>query len=116
MEESIIPLKNIILSPRIVEAVKTYKPDFNEEEYTIISDGTFGLNKDRLESILNAMKNEIPLPPVDIRVYSPEKKAWRPKGQPEKIIPAFYTVTNGRHRTAGALILGASHIRGKVYM
>lgn len=86
-EMTTIPLSQIILSTRIVEMVKKYDPNFDSQSYKIINDGSFPLNNERLQSILQCKVN---LPPI--------------------VLDKNFTVINGRHRVAASLIQKKTHI------
>lgn len=110
--ESIIPVSQIILSTRIVEMVKKYIPDFEENGYKVVKDGSFPLNTERLVRILEGIEKGVKIPAIDLepkKIYVPPHKR-RKKGKN----PLYFTIINGRHRVAAALIKNKSHIRAKL--
>jgi hypothetical protein len=93
-----INIKNIILSYHIIDMVRKYKGDFSADGYTIVDNGTFPLNRERLHRILEGIRNGDDIPPVKL------KKTY-----------GNHEVLDGRHRIAGALILGIPVVTSSFY-
>jgi hypothetical protein len=122
---SIIPLKQIDISKNIVLMVEKIDPHINEDflkvsGYRIINDDTFSLDTRRFESIKDAIRTNLNLPPIDIKISEPPlpaRPAFVRRGQPPRMTEprlARYIVLNGRHRVAVALSRGDTHVRAFV--
>lgn len=55
-EWTLIPIQDIIITPAIVREIKRETPEFDEKTYTVIDDGTFGLDIKRLKASIEACK------------------------------------------------------------
>jgi ParB-like chromosome segregation protein Spo0J len=92
-----IHVKDIALSHHIINMVKKYK-DIDTSEYTIVDNGTFPLNTERLERIIEGVRNGDDIPSIKL------KKRY-----------GKHEVIDGRHRIAVALILGTQLITSSFY-
>jgi hypothetical protein len=91
----LIPLNKIIIDKSIIDAVKSRGGRIPKIKYS--NEFTAPLN--RMDSMLIAFKNKIPLPAV-------------------KLIPVentgYYVIQNGRHRVAASILFNYSYIPGKI--
>lgn len=123
---TLVPLESIVLSPVMVEMIKSHDPNFDESKYTIVDNFTLPLSEERLESVLDIIKtDDEKLPDVKLKIYQneikEEKKAWKPKRlrdtavviPPQKVL---YSIIDGRHRVVASILLGMTHVRSKIYM
>jgi hypothetical protein len=91
----LIPITKIIMDKSIIDAVKSRGGKIPKVKYT--PEFTAPLN--RMESMLIALRNNIPLPPV-------------------KLVPigntGYFEIENGRHRVAGSLLFNYPYIPAEI--
>ena len=98
-----VPLQNIIIDKSILKVISEHDPE-SEKKFMISPRVTVPLtrminpmykefDKDAEISIINAMKNNVKMPPIDV------KKAG-----------TYYTILQGRHRTSASIILNYTHV------
>lgn len=114
-----IPVRSLILTQNMCNLVYSYNPNIDLSEYKRSSMSDFPLSPARLDMVLFRRD----LPPIDVslctareirKIYLPPHRRLRGE-KSEKVIPASYTILNGRHRTVGAILSGHKFIYGKVY-
>lgn len=107
-----IDLRQCIISPAIVTAVQSYNPDWNSAPFIRENDGAFGLS--RMPRMMTAnFDTLITSEPVELRI----KRASSGNPQGKTIDGArmqLYTIANGRHRIARALIEGHGTINATI--
>jgi hypothetical protein len=105
--QAIIPLNQIIISQRIVNAVKEKKADAIIVSI-VENDGSFPLN--RMDRMMEAdFDTLLTSEPIEIRI----KRSAEGKTQGKRIdgvMKPLYTIANGRHRVARAIIEGRDMI------
>jgi hypothetical protein len=90
-----VTLSTIVITYRIVNAVKKYKPDIDLSGFCIVEDGTLPLN--RMENMMSLdFESLIDKEPVQLRETFDG-----------------YRILNGRHRIARAIIEGRISIKAK---
>jgi hypothetical protein len=90
-----VELTQIIITNRIVNAIKKYNSDIDLSGFTIINDGTLPLN--RMENMMNLNFNSLI------------------KNEPVQLKESYdgYLIQNGRHRVARAIIEGRHTINAE---
>ena len=105
--QAVIPLNQIIISQRMVDAIKEHHPDANVISI-VENDSSFPLN--RMVRMMEAdFDSLLASEPVQLRIKrSPEGK---PQGKRinGSMVP-LYIIANGRHRIARAIIEGRDMI------
>lgn len=105
--QAVIPLNQIIISQRMVDAIKERNPDANIVSI-VQKDGSFPLN--RMDRMMEAdFDTLLASEPVQLRIkLSPEGK---PQGKRinGSMVP-LYVIANGRHRIARSIIEGRDMI------
>ena len=96
-EYKIVLLSDIIFGEKIIDMVDTYGIIIQQELINnFYDDGTFNLNKKRLENIFSGW--DIGLPAIIVK----------------KNLVGKYEVINGRHRLCACIILGSNSIPVKL--
>jgi hypothetical protein len=119
-----IPIKHIKIDTEMKKILEKY--NINISNYIIDKDDEWigPLNDQRLLSVISAIKNKIPLPPIDVKIFSSPRKERQSYVPPRlrnkikpKILPSrptIYSVFNGRHRVVASIILKFTHIPAKI--
>jgi len=91
-----VNLSQIIITYRIVNAIKKYKSDIDLSGFTVVDDGTLPLN--RMENMMSLDFNSLI------------------ENEPVQLKESFdgYRIQNGRHRVARAIIEGRKSIKAKI--
>lgn len=91
-----VDINKIMITVRITNAVKKYKPDADLSGFKIVDDGTLPLN--RMSTMMSLNFNDLlEKEPVQL------KESY-----------GYYTILNGRHRVARAIIEGRTSINAKI--
>lgn len=94
-----IPLKKLVISERIREAIVSIKSNIDFTGIFIKDDGTFRLS--RMETMMqDNLYDSSERPPIDVKA----------------LFGGNFLIINGRHRVARAFILGHETIEGKIVM
>ena len=101
----IIPIDKIGISLEICDAVKFPNKNIDKDEILsmfptdhLVRDIPYPLK--RMDSIMEALNNDIPLPPISVTRNSNQ---------------SYYNILNGRHRMAGSIINGYKNIPVIIY-
>lgn len=97
-----IPILNILMDPHIEEAVN--KANVKLPEGFIRDPDPTGFKLNKMQFVLSAMKNGIPLPPISVKIYDTINDK------------TYYSIIDGRHRFASSIILGYSLIPAVIYI
>lgn len=102
---NIIPINKIGISLEIYDAVKFPDKSIDKDEVLsmfptdpLVRDIPYPLK--RMDSIMDALNNDIPLPPISVTINSNL---------------SYYNILNGRHRMAGSIINGYKNIPVIIY-
>ena len=95
-EYTIIPIKDLIFSERVADAVEKYQEFPEELMNNIHDDGTFALDQKSLNSVMVGYKNG--LPPITV----------------EKALGGKFTVLNGRYRVCATILNGDTSIQAQI--
>lgn len=91
-----VDINKIMITIRITNAIKKYKPDADLSGFEIIDDGTLPLN--RMDNMMSLNFDELLLSePVQLQESY-----------------GYYKILNGRHRIARAIIEGRNKINAKI--
>ena len=91
-----VDINKIMITIRITTAIKKYKPDIDLSDFEIFDDGTLPLN--RMANMMSLDFDELlEKEPVQL------KESY-----------GYYTILNGRHRVARAIIEGRTTINAKI--